>query len=82
MVPLPAAGGHQRHNAKALERAGAAIVIEQADLSPERLARTLLALLESPQQREEMARKARALAMPHAAGTIAARILELADRGS
>ncbi len=82
MVPLPAAGGHQRHNARALERAGAAIVIDQADLSPERLARTLLALLESPQRREEMARKARALAMPHATGTIADRLLELAGRCS
>jgi len=82
MVPLPAAGGHQRHNAKALERAGAAIVIDQEELSPERLARTLLALLESPQQREEMANKARALARPDAAGTIVDRLLDLAGQSS
>lgn len=82
MVPLPAAGGHQRYNAKALERAGAAIVIDQADLSPERLTRTLMALLESPQRREEMAGKARALARPDAAAAIADRILELAGRSS
>ena len=78
MVPLPAAGGHQRHNAKALERAGAAIVIDQEELSPERLARILLTLLESPRRRAEMARSARALAQPDAAGIIVDRLLELA----
>lgn len=82
MVPLPAAGGHQRHNAKALERAGAAIVIDQEELSPERLTRTLLALLESPRQRTEMARCARALAKPGAAGTIVDKLLELTKQNT
>lgn len=82
MVPLPAAGGHQRYNAAALERAGAAIVMDQDELSPERLTRTLLALLESPRQRAEMARKARALALPGAAGAIVDRLMALARRSS
>ena len=82
MVPLPAAGGHQHHNAKALERAGAAIVIDQEELSPERLARTVLALMESPRQRAEMGHSARALARPDAARVIVDKLLELADAGS
>jgi UDP-N-acetylglucosamine--N-acetylmuramyl-(pentapeptide) pyrophosphoryl-undecaprenol N-acetylglucosamine transferase len=81
MVPLPAAGGHQRHNAESLARAGAAIVIDQADLTADRLSRTLVALLESPQKRSEMASKARALAKPDAARTIVDKLLELAAGG-
>jgi UDP-N-acetylglucosamine--N-acetylmuramyl-(pentapeptide) pyrophosphoryl-undecaprenol N-acetylglucosamine transferase len=82
MVPLPAAGGHQRHNAEALMRAGAALMIEQVNLTPEYLTRTLLDLLESPQQRADMAREARALARPDAARTIVDKLLELSGHGS
>jgi len=82
MVPLPAAGGHQQHNADALARAGSALVIEQVDLTPEHLTRTLLDLLDSPQQRADMARKARSLARPDAARTIVDKLLELAGPGS
>jgi UDP-N-acetylglucosamine--N-acetylmuramyl-(pentapeptide) pyrophosphoryl-undecaprenol N-acetylglucosamine transferase len=82
MVPLPAAGGHQRHNAEALERARAALMIEQADLTPEHLTRTLLDLLDSPRRRAEMARQARSLARPDAARVIVDRLLELAGQSS
>ncbi|MEQ1764827.1 MAG: glycosyltransferase, partial [Pyrinomonadaceae bacterium] len=49
MVPLPtAADDHQRKNAEALERSGAAKMILQTDLSGERLAAEIAKLTESP----------------------------------
>jgi UDP-N-acetylglucosamine--N-acetylmuramyl-(pentapeptide) pyrophosphoryl-undecaprenol N-acetylglucosamine transferase len=49
MVPLPtAADDHQRKNAEALERAGAAKMILQSDLSGESLAAEISRLVESP----------------------------------
>lgn len=50
MVPLPtAADDHQRKNAEALERAGAAKMILQADISGERLSSEIAKLIESPE---------------------------------
>jgi len=49
MVPLPtAADDHQRKNAEALERVGAAKMILQSDLSGESLAAEISRLIESP----------------------------------
>lgn len=49
MVPLPtAADDHQRKNAEALERAGAAKMILQSDLTGESLAAEITKLIESP----------------------------------
>ena len=76
LVPFAAAaGGHQEHNARALEHAGCAVVLTEADASPERLADELTALLATPRRIVEMGRCARAMALPHAADRIAARLL-------
>jgi UDP-N-acetylglucosamine--N-acetylmuramyl-(pentapeptide) pyrophosphoryl-undecaprenol N-acetylglucosamine transferase len=77
LVPLPLAGGHQRHNAEAMARAGAARMIPQQDLSGERLARAVIDLLEDPGRRTEMAQAARTLARPEAARAIVDRLLQL-----
>ncbi|MCX7801079.1 MAG: hypothetical protein N2109_12165 [Fimbriimonadales bacterium] len=46
LVPFPAAfGRHQLHNAKEFEAMGAAVVVDQADLSPASLERAILDLL-------------------------------------
>jgi len=77
LVPLPLAGGHQRQNAEATARAGAAWMIPQQELSGEHLAQTLIDLLEDPERRKEMAEAARTLARPQAARAIVDRLLQL-----
>ena len=66
LIPLEIAGGHQRHNAEALQRQGAAIVIEQANLDGPKLAAALAELAENPDRYVEMGKSARANAKPEA----------------
>ena len=54
-VPFPfAADNHQRKNAEAFERAGAARMIVQSELTPERLAKELTQLIEHPEEIDRM----------------------------
>ena len=72
LVPYPyAASNHQWHNARALEKRGAALCIRALDLSEERLVTELSALLTEPRRLSQMARAARHLGRPHAAKAIA-----------
>lgn len=72
LVPFPGATDqHQLVNARALERAGAAGVIEQGMLTPEALVRGLDELAAAPGRLTGMERAARRLAVPDAAGRIA-----------
>jgi UDP-N-acetylglucosamine--N-acetylmuramyl-(pentapeptide) pyrophosphoryl-undecaprenol N-acetylglucosamine transferase len=71
-VPFPrAADDHQRVNAEALERHGAAVVVEESKLEGVWLAETIAALLQDPQRLERMSQAARELAHPNAARDIA-----------
>lgn len=68
MVPLPtAADDHQRKNAEALERAGAARMILQADLDGEQLASEVGELISSPGEITAMEAAAKALGREDAA---------------
>lgn len=68
MIPLPtAADDHQRKNAEALEKAGAAKMILQRDLSGERLAKEILSLINQPEKIGEMETAAKKLARQDAA---------------
>jgi UDP-N-acetylglucosamine--N-acetylmuramyl-(pentapeptide) pyrophosphoryl-undecaprenol N-acetylglucosamine transferase len=79
LVPLPtAADNHQLRNAEVLGRAGAADLIEQKDLTGERLADRVLALAGDAAKRRAMADAVRAFARPDAAKRIVDRALELA----
>jgi UDP-N-acetylglucosamine--N-acetylmuramyl-(pentapeptide) pyrophosphoryl-undecaprenol N-acetylglucosamine transferase len=79
VVPFPAATDqHQLENARALECAGAARVVRQVELTPQRLASEIEDLLGHPGRLVEMERKARGLARPDAAARIADMIEELA----
>jgi UDP-N-acetylglucosamine--N-acetylmuramyl-(pentapeptide) pyrophosphoryl-undecaprenol N-acetylglucosamine transferase len=81
LVPLPtAADDHQRHNARALESAGAAEVLEQKDLTGDRLAQRIVALAADRQRRKQMSAAARRLAKPRAAEDIVDAVLDLAER--
>ncbi len=78
LVPYPSATDqHQLQNARALERARGAQVIEQKDLTPQRLVEEILSLLRNPLNLSLMEQKARSLARPGAAGHIADLIEEL-----
>ncbi len=80
LVPYPyAAADHQRGNAMALVDRGAAILIDDADLTPELLRRTVDELLADPARLTEMGRAALAFARPDAAQAIAAEVLAAAQ---
>jgi UDP-N-acetylglucosamine--N-acetylmuramyl-(pentapeptide) pyrophosphoryl-undecaprenol N-acetylglucosamine transferase len=79
LVPLPTAtDDHQRKNAQVLAEVGAAEVIDQRDLSGNRLAVRIFALAADAAGRQRMSEAAQKLARPDAAKVIAARALELA----
>ena len=78
-VPYPYAGGHQRANAEALAAAGGTILIDDADLTPERL-RHELKVLADPAARQRIGAAAALLAQPNAALQIAEALQRLAAR--
>jgi UDP-N-acetylglucosamine--N-acetylmuramyl-(pentapeptide) pyrophosphoryl-undecaprenol N-acetylglucosamine transferase len=72
-VPFPrAADDHQRINAEALAKHGAAVVVEESKLEGVWLAETISALLQDPRRLETMSHAARDLSHPNAARDIAA----------
>jgi UDP-N-acetylglucosamine--N-acetylmuramyl-(pentapeptide) pyrophosphoryl-undecaprenol N-acetylglucosamine transferase len=78
LVPLPtAAADHQTRNAEALEAAGAARMLRQADLTPASLTRAVTDLLEHRSTRELMANRARERGRPQALDTILSHLLTL-----
>ena len=78
-VPFPrAADDHQRVNAEALARSGAAVVVEESKLEGVWLAETIAALLGDSQRLEAMSEAARSLAHPNAARDIAAMAVRVA----
>jgi UDP-N-acetylglucosamine--N-acetylmuramyl-(pentapeptide) pyrophosphoryl-undecaprenol N-acetylglucosamine transferase len=77
LVPFPhAVDDHQTANARFLSERSAAILIQQRDLTPEKLAE-LIRSLDRPKLLE-MAKKARALGKPEAARVVAQRCMEIA----
>jgi UDP-N-acetylglucosamine--N-acetylmuramyl-(pentapeptide) pyrophosphoryl-undecaprenol N-acetylglucosamine transferase len=81
LVPFPAAAdNHQVKNALSLVSAGAAVMIEEKDLTGELLAREIRAILASPERLERMARAAGRLGSPQAAKEIADVCTELVRR--
>lgn len=78
-VPFPrAADDHQRVNAEALAREGAAVVVEESKLEGVWLAETIAALLNDPRRLLAMSVAARGLAHPNAARDIAAMAVRVA----
>jgi UDP-N-acetylglucosamine--N-acetylmuramyl-(pentapeptide) pyrophosphoryl-undecaprenol N-acetylglucosamine transferase len=79
-VPFPrAADDHQKRNAEALERAGAAIMLEETMLSRETLLATVTSLLADASRLRRMGEAARRLSHPNAARDIASMAAKLAD---
>ena len=82
LIPSPnVAENHQYYNALELQKAGAAVVIEEKDLNGERLIKTVQALMAEPGRLAEMGRCARTLAVPDSLDRITARLLTLVKTG-
>jgi UDP-N-acetylglucosamine--N-acetylmuramyl-(pentapeptide) pyrophosphoryl-undecaprenol N-acetylglucosamine transferase len=79
-VPLPPgfSGSPQAVNAGMFQRAGAAELLLDRDLSAARLEALLLPLLADPERRARMAAAARTFAQPEAAATLAGLVAALA----
>ncbi len=79
-VPFPrAADDHQNVNARALERVGAAIVVEESNLGAAYLVETIAALFFDAHRLQGMAEAARSLAHPKAVEEIAEMVRSLAE---
>jgi len=78
-IPFPhAADDHQMRNAEALERAGAAVLIAEKDLTSERLVDAVRELLGDPARLARMSEASRKLSHPDAARQIALMVGKLA----
>jgi UDP-N-acetylglucosamine--N-acetylmuramyl-(pentapeptide) pyrophosphoryl-undecaprenol N-acetylglucosamine transferase len=81
LIPYPhATADHQTENARYFERAGAAVVIPDSELSGPRLATEAGRLLHDPAALAAMGRAAAGLARPDAASDIAAELLAAAGQ--
>jgi len=81
LIPFPyAADNHQEVNARVLEEAGAARVLRQAEVTPDRLADELWTLVGDPATLERMAAAMRGLGRPDAAAAIAQDLESLTRR--
>jgi UDP-N-acetylglucosamine--N-acetylmuramyl-(pentapeptide) pyrophosphoryl-undecaprenol N-acetylglucosamine transferase len=79
LVPFPqAADDHQRKNADVMAAAGAASLIVEAELTPQRLLGELRQLLADPRRLAAMSAQARTLAHPDAAERIAEIVTRIA----
>jgi UDP-N-acetylglucosamine--N-acetylmuramyl-(pentapeptide) pyrophosphoryl-undecaprenol N-acetylglucosamine transferase len=82
-IPFPrAADDHQRRNAEAMQKAGAAVMIEERDLTPARLVDTVVELLSDATKLKAMSSAARGMAHPNAARDIAELAASLIDPSS
>ena len=81
LVPFPqAADDHQRHNAEVLVNAGAAAMLLESALTPEKLLAELTTLLQNRERLTAMGTKARGLAHPDAARQIATMLRQLGTK--
>jgi UDP-N-acetylglucosamine--N-acetylmuramyl-(pentapeptide) pyrophosphoryl-undecaprenol N-acetylglucosamine transferase len=82
-VPFPqAADDHQRRNAEAMQSAGAAVMLEERNLTPAKLADTIADLLSNPVKLKAMSAAAKGMAHPNATRDIAELAVSLATRNS
>lgn len=81
-IPFGAAtDAHQMRNAEAMQRAGAARLLPQDELTPERFTDEIFSLLDQPRRISEMEERARALAKPRAVEDIVDLLEALAGPG-
>lgn len=79
LVPYPGAGGHQSLNAKEMSENGAAVIIDDGELSAETLVKTIKELLGEPEKLELMSANCREAARPDATERIASEIEQVME---
>ena len=78
LIPSPnVAENHQYYNAMELQKAGAAVVIEEKDLTGEMLVQTVSTMLTQPGKLAEMGKNARSLSVDDSLDRITAALLKL-----
>ena len=78
LIPSPnVAENHQYYNAMELQKAGAAMVIEEKDLTGEKLVQTVSTMLAQPGKLAEMGKNARSLSVDDSLDRITAALLKL-----
>jgi UDP-N-acetylglucosamine--N-acetylmuramyl-(pentapeptide) pyrophosphoryl-undecaprenol N-acetylglucosamine transferase len=84
-IPFPdAAANHQEDNARALSDAGAAVMVLESEISSGKLDQALEDMIDNPQKRSRIGKKARAVGNPNAADCIADQIyrdIQVAENG-
>lgn len=81
LIPSPyVAENHQYHNAMSLVKRGAAVVIEEKDLTSDKLSETIDTLVSNPQQLQNMGEAAAKMAKVDACEKISRVILSLAQQ--
>lgn len=76
LIPYPhAAADHQRHNAKAMESQGAAIVLEDDECNKKNLKKLIVDLIKNESKLKAMSEASKSLAKPEATQNIVATIL-------
>lgn len=82
IVPSPnVAGNHQEYNARALEEAGAALIVRESGEAAKGVAEAALGLLLDTKRQEVMAAAARRIGKPSAAREICKMLVEIARKG-
>ncbi|MFJ8812445.1 UDP-N-acetylglucosamine--N-acetylmuramyl-(pentapeptide) pyrophosphoryl-undecaprenol N-acetylglucosamine transferase [Amycolatopsis thermoflava] len=74
-IPLPLRGGEQRSNAEPLAAAGAALIVDDAELDPAWIETTLIPVLTDPGRIADMAARASAAGAPAADVALARHVL-------
>lgn len=81
LIPLPGTwGDEQRKNARMLADAGAAVVLEQDEATPEKLQATILELVRDPRRLRAMGAAAQSIGHEDAAARLTDELLALAGR--
>lgn len=81
LIPFPyATGDHQLHNARYFTEYGAAEMMLDAEVGARPLRRSVEALLEDDERRQQMGRRMYDLATPGAAGEVAERLLRATEK--
>ena len=80
LVPYPFAMSHQRENALAFSRKGAAVSLDEKELSADSFSRTITELMDDRQKLKGLGQSARRLALPGAADLLAREVMNVGGK--
>ncbi len=81
LIPYPHAGNHQMANATSFAEAGAAVVVDDLEMTAERLVAEVSVILGNPSRCADMAKASHSMARPGAADAVAALLGDLGRGG-